>query len=67
MHYIYLGSVMALDLFKLCSSLSMLKAEVFSFLRPHLWHMEVLRIGVELELQLPAYAAAMARPDPNCI
>lgn len=28
-HYLYLGSVMALDLFKFCSVISMLDAEVF--------------------------------------
>lgn len=28
------------------------------FLRLHLRHMEVLRLGVELELQLPAYTTA---------
>ena len=27
---------------------------VFIFLGPHLWHMEVPRLGVKLELQLPA-------------
>ena len=27
-------------------------------------HMEVPRLGVELELQLPAYATATATPDP---
>ena len=27
----------------------------FCFLGPHLQHMEVLRLGVQLELQLPAY------------
>ena len=31
-----------------------------AFLGPHLWHMEVPRLGVELELQLPAYATAIA-------
>ena len=34
----------------------------FFFLRPHLQHMEVPRLGVELELQLPAYPAATAIP-----
>ena len=29
------------------------------FLGPHRWHMEVPRLGVQLELQLPAYATAM--------
>ena len=30
------------------------------FLGPHLWHMEVPRLGVELELQLPVKATATA-------
>ena len=34
------------------------------FLGPHLWHMEDPRLGVESELLLPAYATAMATPDP---
>ena len=29
-------------------------------------HMEVPRLGVELELQLLGYTTATARPDPNC-
>ena len=32
----------------------------FSFLGPHLQHIEVLRLGVESELQLPATATATA-------
>ena len=32
----------------------------FSFLGPHLQHMEVPRPGVESELQLPAYPTAIA-------
>ena len=36
---------------------------VFCFLGPHLWHMEVPRLGVESELQLLAYATAIAMPD----
>ena len=35
--------------------------------RAHLWHIEVHRLGVELELQLPAYATARAMPDPSCV
>ena len=38
----------------------------FFFLGPHLWHMEVLRLGVESELQLPASAAATATSDLSC-
>ena len=37
------------------------------FLGPHLWHMEVPRLGVQLELQLPVYTIATATPDPSCI
>ena len=32
------------------------------FLGPHLWHMEILRLGTESELQLLAYITAMATP-----
>ena len=35
------------------------------FLGPHLWHMEVPRLGVDMELQLPAYTTATAMPDSN--
>ena len=37
------------------------------FLGPHPWHMEVPRLGVKSELQLPAYATATAMPDPSCL
>ena len=37
----------------------------FLFLGPHPWHMEVPRLGVELELQLLAYNTATATPDLN--
>ena len=39
----------------------------FFFSGPHPWHMEVPRLGVDLEPQLPAYTIAMATPDPSCI
>ena len=29
--------------------------------------MEISRLGVELDLQLPAYTIATTTPDPNCI
>ena len=35
------------------------------FLGPHLQHLKVPRLGVELKLQLPAYTTATAMPDPN--
>ena len=37
----------------------------FVFLRPHLLHIEVSRLGVELGLQLLAYITATAKPDPS--
>ena len=37
----------------------------FVFLGPHPLHMEVPRLGVELELQLPAYTTATAMCDPR--
>ena len=42
---------------------------VFSFflLGPHVQHMEVPRLGVELVLQLLAYATATATWDPSSI
>ena len=40
---------------------------LFIFLGPHSWHMEVPRLGVESELQLPAYATATAMWDLSCI
>ena len=36
----------------------------FFFLWLYLWHMEVPWLGVELELQLPAYTSATETPDP---
>ena len=35
----------------------------FVLLGPHQWHMEVPRLRVQSELQLPAYTTAMAIPD----
>ena len=35
----------------------------FVFLGPHPQHMEVPRLGVELEVQLPVYTSATAMPD----
>ena len=38
----------------------------FCFLEPHPRHMEVPRVGVKSELQLPACTTATATPDPSC-
>ena len=37
--------------------------DIFFFLGLHPWLMEVPRLGVQLELQLPAYATVTAIPD----
>ena len=39
----------------------------FLFLGLHLWHMEVPRLEVKLELQLPVYTTATVMWDPSCI
>ena len=39
----------------------------FGFLGPHPGHMQVPRLGVELELQLSAYVTATAMPDSSHI
>ena len=40
---------------------------IYVFLGLNLWHMEVLRIGVKLELELPAYTIATAMQDQSCV
>ena len=40
---------------------------IFCFLGLHLWHMEVPRLGVQLELQPLAYATAIANQDLKCV
>ena len=39
----------------------------FVFLVPYPQNMEVPRLGVQSELQLPTYTRATAMPDPSCI
>ena len=39
----------------------------FFFLGLHLWHTEVVRLGVEPELQLPPVATATAMPGLSCV
>ena len=39
----------------------------FHFLGPYPWHMEVPRLGVELELELLVYTTATAMQDPSCV
>ena len=40
---------------------------LFIFSELHLQHLEVPRLGVEWELQLPGYTTATAMPDSSCI
>ena len=40
---------------------------LFCFLGLHSRHVDILRLGVKLELQLLAYATATAMQDPSCI
>ena len=40
---------------------------LFIFLGPHLRHMEVPRLGVQSELQLPGYTTVTAMQDPSHI
>ena len=40
---------------------------IYFFLGPHLWHMEIPRLGVELELQQQAYTTAIVTRDPSRI
>ena len=40
---------------------------IFCFSGLHPQHMEVPRLGVQLELQLPAYTTATATLDPSCV
>ena len=37
----------------------------FLFFGPHLLHIEIPRLGVNLELYLPAYTTAIATSDPS--
>ena len=52
---------------ELCSFVKRHNKSFFSFLfcfpGPHLWHMEVLGLGVKSELQLPAYTTARSMRD----
>ena len=66
----WLGSGVAMAVAGRCrSNLTPSPGTSFSFpplLGQHLQHMEVPELGVELELQLPAYTTATATPDPSC-
>ena len=50
-----------------CSQILLFSFFFFCLLGPHPRHRELPRLGVYLELQLPAYATATATPDPSRI
>ena len=52
-------------LYTFCKPEALFIRNFFFFLWPHLQHMEVPRQGAESQLQLPAYATAIAIPDPS--
>ena len=54
-------------MFKITQLLFLFLFFLFCFLGLYLQHMEVLRLGVESELQLPAYTTAIATWDPSHI
>ena len=56
----------ALDMF-VCLFIYLFIYVFGSLLRPYPQHMEVPRLGVDLKLQLPAYATATAPRDPNLV
>ena len=60
-------SLTACQVPSLKNSLCVCVCVFFFFLGPHLWHMEVPGLRVESELQLPAYAIAIATPGPSLI
>ena len=63
------GSSFQKKAFAFLSFLSFFKKffNFFLFLGPYSRYMEVSRLGVELELQPPAYTTAAAMQDPRCI
>ena len=56
-----------MTLHRYTSLLLLLLLSLFVLLGLHPQHMGVPRLGVELELQLLAYATATAMPDLSCI
>ena len=62
----YYCSAFAVVIFYCCYMSTIFKSvfSLFFFLGRHLQHMEVPRLGVKSELQLPAYAAATATHGP---
>ena len=64
---LYLGKCTVIQLYSFLSDNRQFTQEylfiylfMFFFLGPHPWHMEILRLGVELELQLPTYTTAIS-------
>jgi len=56
-----------IELFAFALNLPHIFFFLFVFLEPHPWHMKVPSLGVELEIQLPAYTTATAMRDPSYV
>ena len=61
--YLYMNGLLKVRVLIIGYSLYFRVQTTFFFIGSHLWHIEVLRLGVELELQLLANATAIAMPD----
>ena len=62
-----LSSRISITLRKAASETKVIIMTIITILRPHPRHLEVPRLGAELEPQLPAYATATAKPDLSLI
>ena len=66
---VYIRSIFTINLLNLKKNHVLISQYIFKvhisfcFLGPHMRHMEVPRLGVESELQLPAYTTATAKWD----
>ena len=61
---LFIFLIVSFDTQKLFIIIIIITITIIAFLGPHPWHMEVAGLGVESELQLPAYTTARAMPDP---
>ena len=66
-HQSSLTQILCLKSTKSVRSRSPSSYQTFCLLELYPWYMEAPRLGLELELQLPAYATATAMSDPSCI
>ena len=60
-----LQHLLSVDLLMMATLVPYCSFFVFLFSGPHMQHMEVPRLGVKSELQLPAYTIAIAGSEPH--